>query len=284
MDKLECSICDEAFDGGSHRPRNLPCGHGFCTQCIEVCIRRGNSACSVCRKEHGANSTSELPVSFLLEDLLHKTATDERKKQTQILNVHKQNLAFQYIENNLNKLHQMNIDKLAKQKNKKEELEKETDILLAKINQEITERKKIHDEIKEAIQACQMKQTSFEIMELKLKAARSTEDIAKESEKATTEISKSKILEETLRQDFKISEELYAQVERDGILRSSKVYKEGGIIFIPNLSEDVEPPISSILIQEGELGLTSDSTTVFLDICDKYDKLLGRMFIRVFGN
>ena len=56
MDKYECSICDSVFDSASHRPRSLPCGHGFCTQCIEACIRRGNKFCPVCKRERDAHA------------------------------------------------------------------------------------------------------------------------------------------------------------------------------------------------------------------------------------
>ncbi|CAL4168676.1 unnamed protein product [Meganyctiphanes norvegica] len=80
MDQSECSICDNAFDGVIHRPRTLPCGHGFCTQCIDTCIHRGSKTCPICRENHGASSAIELPVSFLLEDLLHKAAISAAQK------------------------------------------------------------------------------------------------------------------------------------------------------------------------------------------------------------
>ncbi|CAL4067642.1 unnamed protein product, partial [Meganyctiphanes norvegica] len=74
MDKSDCSICENAFDEADHRPRNLPCGHGFCTQCLKEYIQKGNLACPVCSKEHGSNSATDLPVNFLLEEFLHKAA------------------------------------------------------------------------------------------------------------------------------------------------------------------------------------------------------------------
>jgi hypothetical protein len=30
----ECKVCYEPFDGESHSPRFLPCGHTFCTKCL----------------------------------------------------------------------------------------------------------------------------------------------------------------------------------------------------------------------------------------------------------
>ncbi|CAL4116474.1 unnamed protein product, partial [Meganyctiphanes norvegica] len=71
-DKMQCSICDGKFDDATHRPRSLPCGHGFCTLCIDSYIHLGKKSCPVCRYEHGANSATNLPINFLLEELLHK--------------------------------------------------------------------------------------------------------------------------------------------------------------------------------------------------------------------
>ncbi|CAL4102166.1 unnamed protein product, partial [Meganyctiphanes norvegica] len=79
-DELECTICNNIFDDATHRPRSLPCGHGFCTFCIEKYIVQGNKACPVCRKEHGAKSASDLPVCFLLEEFLQKAAISSCQK------------------------------------------------------------------------------------------------------------------------------------------------------------------------------------------------------------
>ncbi|CAL4105014.1 unnamed protein product, partial [Meganyctiphanes norvegica] len=81
-DKYECSICNNSFDGNNYRPRALPCGHGFCTQCIETYIQTGRKTCPTCRVEHGANSAKDLPVSFLLEEFVQKAANSSSQAHT----------------------------------------------------------------------------------------------------------------------------------------------------------------------------------------------------------
>ena len=49
--QLECSICYEIFK----EPRELPCGHSFCTACLERLASFGNLEyvdCPSCRKRH----------------------------------------------------------------------------------------------------------------------------------------------------------------------------------------------------------------------------------------
>jgi len=49
--QLECSICYEIFK----EPRELPCGHSFCTACLERLASFGNSEfvdCPSCRNRH----------------------------------------------------------------------------------------------------------------------------------------------------------------------------------------------------------------------------------------
>ena len=43
-------------------------------------IQKGRTDCPLCRKELGVNSAAELPVSFLLEELLHKAAISTPQK------------------------------------------------------------------------------------------------------------------------------------------------------------------------------------------------------------
>ncbi|CAL4125583.1 unnamed protein product [Meganyctiphanes norvegica] len=64
------TICDNPYDEENHRPRSLPCGHGFCTICLETTISRGSSLCPVCRKNHGAKLAKKLPINFDLEKIL----------------------------------------------------------------------------------------------------------------------------------------------------------------------------------------------------------------------
>ena len=42
--------------------------------CIDKNIQKGRTDCPVCSNELGVNSAAELPVNFVLEELLHKAA------------------------------------------------------------------------------------------------------------------------------------------------------------------------------------------------------------------
>ncbi|CAL4067500.1 unnamed protein product [Meganyctiphanes norvegica] len=81
MDESECSICSNTFDDASHRPRVLPCGHGFCTQCIDACINRENKSCAVCNEEFSANSATDLAICYMLEEFLNKSAISASRKR-----------------------------------------------------------------------------------------------------------------------------------------------------------------------------------------------------------
>ena len=44
-DTLSCSICLDYYN----KPRNLLCGHSFCTQCLELIKISNNIICPLCR-------------------------------------------------------------------------------------------------------------------------------------------------------------------------------------------------------------------------------------------
>ncbi|CAL4199293.1 unnamed protein product, partial [Meganyctiphanes norvegica] len=347
IDKSECSICNNTFDGAARRPRALPCGHGFCTQCLEAYIQTGRKTCPTCRVEHGASSATDLPVCFILEELLHKasiTASQKHepesvheediaemcpkhkgiplyfycktqlvkvchsctvldhppsscklislddqikeKKQIQIETVHNHKQALINAKRDLKSLYQRNIVYLTEQKNTKQDLEKEVSLLLSKIeqiNQEILVKEKSQEQIDNAIQSCEEKEKSFEYMENRLKSATCCHDIDNVGRMTTAVIIQSQKWEETLRKKLNMDKDVYAQVLGNGIRRTSKVFIEGSKMFIPNLSKDVQPTSSARLIQEAELGLTSATTTVFMDLSAQ-GQCLGRIFIKVKGD
>ncbi|CAL4087270.1 unnamed protein product [Meganyctiphanes norvegica] len=350
MDKYECSICDNTFDDAACRPRALPCGHGFCTQCIAACISKGNRACPICREEHGANSANELPVSFLLEGLLQKGATSssqqpetnssnengsvgmcskhkgiplyfickshyakichscavldhppascnlislddeiKAKRQEQVATAQKLNLILKDTENDLEMLFHSNIDHITEKNKEKQNLEKEVESLLQKIEQiqqEVMREVKSQGEIKDGIHNCQMKQKSIDTMKNNLNAATNYENIVHECNIATTKILQAQKWEETLKKELNVRKnDKYAQLERDGIVRSCQIIREGGKTFVPNLSKEVKPPSSAKLIKQAELRLTSttSTTTVWMDL-SALGCSLGRVRISVMGN
>ena len=62
---LECSICLQILQD----PRNLPCGHTFCLQCIK---KTNNRLCSLCKREWSlpANGWQGLPKNFIVENCI----------------------------------------------------------------------------------------------------------------------------------------------------------------------------------------------------------------------
>ncbi|XP_042887229.1 uncharacterized protein LOC122264409 [Penaeus japonicus] len=63
----ECRICFNDFDEGERRPRNLPCGHTFCTLCIAGTFRVNRFTCPSCRAPHVALDVTVFPVSYIAE-------------------------------------------------------------------------------------------------------------------------------------------------------------------------------------------------------------------------
>lgn len=69
---MECSVCYSTFDSHEHRPRTLPCGHTFCTTCIEGVVDRTSSTarCPSCRAFSFATFAEQFPVSYIAEALM----------------------------------------------------------------------------------------------------------------------------------------------------------------------------------------------------------------------
>lgn len=63
----ECRICFNDFDEAERRPRNLPCGHTFCTLCIAGTFRVNKFTCPSCRAAHVALDVTVFPVSYITE-------------------------------------------------------------------------------------------------------------------------------------------------------------------------------------------------------------------------
>lgn len=62
---MECDICHESFDSGSRKPRNLICGHGFCTVCCKELIQQQAIICPKCRQTTKLwKSPEDLPVNY----------------------------------------------------------------------------------------------------------------------------------------------------------------------------------------------------------------------------
>lgn len=70
---MECSICFSEFNGSTHRPLCLSCGHTLCYACTEDLLAGGASfACPACGKVVEIPSLQDVPVNFALLSLLDK--------------------------------------------------------------------------------------------------------------------------------------------------------------------------------------------------------------------
>ncbi|ROT76289.1 E3 ubiquitin-protein ligase SH3RF1 [Penaeus vannamei] len=67
---MECKVCLEPYDQAERRPRALPCGHSFCSQCIGSIFRQGALSCPKCRARHAAPDASQFPFAYELEEMI----------------------------------------------------------------------------------------------------------------------------------------------------------------------------------------------------------------------
>ncbi|XP_069193063.1 uncharacterized protein [Procambarus clarkii] len=68
----ECSVCYNDYDDNQLRPRNLPCGHTFCSQCIDNAIKNSQLSCPSCRAEHAATAATQFPICYAVEAFVRK--------------------------------------------------------------------------------------------------------------------------------------------------------------------------------------------------------------------
>ncbi|XP_069192999.1 tripartite motif-containing protein 59-like [Procambarus clarkii] len=68
----ECSVCYNDYDDNQLRPRTLPCGHTFCSQCIDNAIKNGQLTCPSCRVQHAATAATQFPISYAVLALVRK--------------------------------------------------------------------------------------------------------------------------------------------------------------------------------------------------------------------
>ncbi|XP_063887781.1 uncharacterized protein LOC135115202 isoform X3 [Scylla paramamosain] len=68
----ECPVCISAFDDVMQRPRNLPCGHTFCTSCINGLKELGHVTCPNCRLVHVVPDAGQFPISYITEDFIRR--------------------------------------------------------------------------------------------------------------------------------------------------------------------------------------------------------------------
>ncbi|KAK8752601.1 hypothetical protein OTU49_006481, partial [Cherax quadricarinatus] len=62
--ELSCSVCDEGY-ADARTPRNLSCGHTYCTFCLQQVIAK-DRRCPECRLLFTCTSATDLPVNYPL--------------------------------------------------------------------------------------------------------------------------------------------------------------------------------------------------------------------------
>lgn len=72
MKPSDCLVCLDRYSERK-RPRVLPCGHLFCSSCIESVQESGWVTCPCCRSAHPASGVDAFPIVFAMEDLLRET-------------------------------------------------------------------------------------------------------------------------------------------------------------------------------------------------------------------
>ncbi|XP_069180689.1 tripartite motif-containing protein 59-like [Procambarus clarkii] len=73
----ECSVCFNNYDDTLLRPRTLPCGHTFCSQCIDNAIKNGQLNCPSCRAQHTATAATQFLINYGMEALIRKLKSME---------------------------------------------------------------------------------------------------------------------------------------------------------------------------------------------------------------
>lgn len=68
---MDCRVCCSGFDNRSHLPRNLQCGHSFCTSCLATLICGKKISCPECRgSQKVEGGVKGLPVSHTVLRIL----------------------------------------------------------------------------------------------------------------------------------------------------------------------------------------------------------------------
>ena len=73
---MECEICNEECDTNSRKPRNLVCGHSFCSSCCKELIQSGAIKCPRCRKVTSTSHVEKLAVNFPVLDMISSRAVN----------------------------------------------------------------------------------------------------------------------------------------------------------------------------------------------------------------
>ena len=80
-EELTCTVCKQLYNETTKTPRNLLCGHTFCSECINRLLHF-SIFCPECRAPIEASNTENLPTSIQILRILRSTQNKSSNKST----------------------------------------------------------------------------------------------------------------------------------------------------------------------------------------------------------
>lgn len=71
-DVYGCPNCSLMYDDSQHSPRQLPCSHTFCIDCIDTALDQDNIKCFKCKTSHTTLAAADFPVNVYIVELLKR--------------------------------------------------------------------------------------------------------------------------------------------------------------------------------------------------------------------
>ena len=62
---MDCTSCFELYDQEEHVPLNFPCGHTFCSVCIEKLTIYNMIKCPICALQFKIQSLNQLSKNYI---------------------------------------------------------------------------------------------------------------------------------------------------------------------------------------------------------------------------
>ncbi|XP_042864584.1 uncharacterized protein LOC122248556 isoform X2 [Penaeus japonicus] len=191
---MECKVCLEIYDESQRRPHNLPCGHTFCTICIEDMLQNSSLTCPRCRAKHIASDRSSFPVAYDLEEVLSKRESSTSAALGRMLHSQKKDISSKINTlrdeqmasiNNISLAFQEKISQLDKYKTKLIDWGIEHDDLIHKIQKDLIEQneelrdslKEEHGLVAEVLEAGETQEQQLKFAKESLFTAQTTQDV-----------------------------------------------------------------------------------------------------------
>lgn len=65
-------MCLDTYDQSEKRPKVLPCGHSYCSICVDDLVKEYSLTCPKCRARYAVSDASQFPFAYDLEEVLSK--------------------------------------------------------------------------------------------------------------------------------------------------------------------------------------------------------------------